>query len=230
MKLCRSQRVENRLTCEINAGKMEVSAMKREPRELIFVIVSLCLLMAVGLSIGRSRSSSFTSAAMRRDSVAGQVKEIAGYRNWAKVNPVPQVIPDPVAQLCAIQLSPVGVQVDGATNPHRRKYLTVYVNDVGRKAMLESKTPSFPPGSVIVKEKLPSRDSADPEMMTVMIKREKGFNPASGDWEYMVVDGTGTTVQARGKLENCQSCHSARPKTDYVFRTYLSDEAMNRLK
>src|SRR5882762_7572854 len=124
---------------------MGVSTMKRKPRESIFVIVSLCFLITVGLSIGHSRSSSFTSAAMRTDPVVGQVQEIAGYRGWTKVNAEPQVMPDPAAQLCAIQLSPAGVHVDGATNPHRRKYLTVYVNDVGRKAMLESKTPSFPP-------------------------------------------------------------------------------------
>lgn len=95
--------------------------------------------------------------------------------------------------------------------------------------MLERKAPSFPAGSVIVKEKLPSRDSDTPELLTVMIKKGKGFNPASGDWEYMVVDGSGSKVLAQGKLENCQSCHTAKPATDYVFRTYLSDEAVNKL-
>jgi len=63
-----------------------------------------------------------------------------------------------------------------------------------------------------------------------MIKREKGFNPLTGDWEFMVVDGSGTKVESRGKLESCQGCHLARPDTDYVFRSYLPDDVSNKLK
>ena len=70
--------------------------------------------------------------------------------------------------------------------------------------MMEQAKPSFPEGSVIVKEKLPDKSSQTPELLTVMIKRGKGFNNESGDWEYMVVDGSGTKVEAQGKLENCQ--------------------------
>ena len=153
-----------------------------------------------------------------------QVKEIAGYRSWTKVNAEPQLMPEPTAQLCA------DVRAIQRKSPHDNKFLTVYVNELGRKAMLEEVAPSFPEGSVIVKEKLPAKDSDQPELMTVMIKQAKGFNPANGDWEYMVVDGTGTTVRARGNLENCQTCHQAKPRTDYVFRTYLSAEATKKLK
>jgi hypothetical protein len=202
--------------------------MKRKFLRLIFVCMSLCLLIALGLSV--LRSSSFSSTAIRRDPVAVQVKEIAGYRDWSKVNPEPQVMPEPAAQLCGIAVSPAGVLIDGDKNPHRRKYLTVYVNDIGRKAMLEKKAPRFPPDSVIVKEKLSDKNNPAPELLTVMIKRGKGFNPTSGDWEYMVVDGTGSNVTAQGKLENCQSCHTARPGTDYVFRTYLPGEVLSQLK
>jgi hypothetical protein len=155
------------------------------------------------------------------------VGEIASYRSWTRVNAEPQLMPDQVSALCA---APVPARADAPTNPHRHKYLTVYVNDTGRKAMLEQKNPAFPQGSVIVKEKLSEKSSQTPELLTVMIKRDKGFNPANGDWEYMVVDGTGTNVSAQGKLENCQSCHSAKPGTDYVFRTYLSREVLTKLK
>ena len=196
--------------------------MKREFQKLVFVIVALCLL-ALGLSVGHFRLSPFTSTAMRRVPVDGEVKEIAGYRGWFKVNTEPQLMPDSTSLLCAAPLP-------AAKNPHLKKYVTVYVNDIGRKAMFEQLKPSFPEGSVIVKEKLPDKSSQEPELMTVMIKRGKGFNPTSGDWEYMVVDGTGTKVEAQGKLENCQSCHAAKPGTDYVFRTYLPNEALNKLK
>jgi hypothetical protein len=127
-------------------------------------------------------------------------------------------------------MSRAGVVVDGESNPHRDKYFTVYVNDLGRQAMLGQKNPKFPEGSVIVKEKLSAQDSTEPELLTVMVKQKEGFNPANGDWEYMVLDGTGTKLAGRGLLQNCQSCHIANHKTDYVFRTYLSAEVAGQLK
>lgn len=201
--------------------------MKRHlPR--LFVILSFGLLIAIGLSITymATRSSSLSAAQPIRR-VDDQVKEIAGYRSWSKVNSEPQMMPRITATLCA----PVSdTRADDPKNPHRNKFVTVYVNDIGRQAMLEQVKPRFPLGSVIVKEKLSDKASQAPELLTVMIKRGKGFNPTSGDWEYMVVDGTGTNVSAQGKLENCQSCHLARPGTDYVFRTYLPDEVLSKLR
>lgn len=161
--------------------------------------------------------------------VSAKVPEIEGYRNWKKVNSVPQLMPDRVAMSCAIMTSPeTGERLQ--RGPHAGVYFTVYVNSTGQKAMLEDKTPDFPEGTVIVKEKLPSKDSAAPELLTVMIKREKGYQERSGDWEYMVTDGTGTKVQGRGMIENCQACHVREKKTDYIFRTYLDEAAKKSLK
>lgn len=196
----------------------------RLPR--LFVISSLCLVVVIGLSGSYLMTRSFSSPAVHPPTRRGNpVKEIAGYRGWSKVNPEPQLIPDRTAALCAAPSSPTAQK-----NPHSNKYVTVYVNDIGRKAMLEQLNPNFREGSVIVKEKLPDKSSQAPELLTVMIKRGKGFNPTNGDWEYMVVDGTGITVQARGKLENCAACHTGRSGTDYVFRTYLPNETLNKLK
>ncbi|HEX8248364.1 MAG TPA: cytochrome P460 family protein, partial [Pyrinomonadaceae bacterium] len=158
-----------------------------------------------------------------------QIKEIEGYRNWTKVNSTPQLMPERVAASCSLWISN-GVIIDGQTNPHRDKYFTVYVNDIGRRAMLEQKNPKFPEGSVIVKEKLPDEKSRTPELLTVMIKQKKGYNPENGDWEYMVADGTGTKVEGRGNLQNCQSCHVAYQKSDYIFRTYLAGKTESKLK
>jgi hypothetical protein len=139
-------------------------------------------------------------------------------------------MPSKVAAACAaIVALKRGVVTDGSGNPHRDKYFTVYVNEVGREAMLRQKTPIFPERSVIVKEKLPAKDSDTPELLTVMIKRKKGFNAATGDWEYAVVDRGGTRVEERGNLQNCQACHIANQETDYIFRTYLSDGQNGRL-
>lgn len=59
-----------------------------------------------------------------------------------------------------------------------------------------------------------------------MVKREKGFNPATGDWEFFDLDvsATGTKVLTRGFAEvnnrfgkNCFTCHvPAREPWDFI--------------
>ena len=59
-----------------------------------------------------------------------------------------------------------------------------------------------------------------------MVKREKGFNPATGDWEFfeLQVDANGTRIGKRGFAEvnnrfgkNCFACHApAREPWDFV--------------
>jgi hypothetical protein len=195
------------------------------------VILAVGLICALAFLINHLATGATTSITEDKDNLAvnKQVKEIEGYKNWTKVNPSPRLMPRAVATDCALW-SVNGIRINGDSNPHRDKYLTVYVNEIGRRSMLNQKHPKFPEGSVIVKEKLPAQDSQTPELLTVMIKQKKGFNPASGDWEYMVVDGTGTKMAGRGNLQNCQTCHVAYQKTDYTFRTYLPYEVASKLK
>ena len=89
---------------------------------------------------------------------------------------------------------------------------------------MRQKRPQFPVGTVIVKEKLARVDSNSPELMTVMVRHAKGYNPENGDWEYLVVGGKGTRIDAQGKLATCQSCHSRAPAEDNVFRSYYLPE------
>lgn len=73
----------------------------------------------------------------------------------------------------------------------------------------------YPPGSVV--QLVPTE---------AMVKREPGFNPATGDWEFfeLDVDGQGTRIGKRGFAEvnnrfgkNCFSCHApAREPWDFV--------------
>ncbi|HWT01880.1 MAG TPA: cytochrome P460 family protein [Pyrinomonadaceae bacterium] len=201
-------------------------------RKFKIAVVAAGLACALAFLVNHLSASAVVPVREKENSLAGDkpVKEIKGYKNWTKVNAAPQLMPGRIAAACAIWLGAGGVVIDGEGNPHRHKYFTVYVNDTGGAAMLNQKSPKFPEGSVIVKEKLTAKDSQTPELLTVMIKRHEGFNPESGDWEYMVVDGTGTKIEGRGKLENCQGCHLSNQKTDYIFRTYLSDEAERVLK
>jgi len=193
------------------------------------VLAAICLLLFLSAALAfsiRTRYQPSPRAAVTIDTPRAPAELIAGYRQWTRVNPKPQMVVAQNSALCAI---PMAVAAPGS--PHGPdKYITVYVNEIGRHAMMEEKTPQFPQGSVIVKEKLTTAKSATPEMLTVMVKREAGYNPDSGDWEYMVFDGSGKTVQARGKLENCQACHRMDQDTDYVSRSYLPLELRAKLK
>lgn len=75
----------------------------------------------------------------------------------------------------------------------------------------------FPVGSILVREKLSQPDSSEPELLAVMIKREKGFNPAGGDWLFLTVTGNGSKVKERTKKGTCLQCHQTARDRDFVF-------------
>jgi hypothetical protein len=77
----------------------------------------------------------------------------------------------------------------------------------------------FPEGSLIVKEKV-SRDDGSPRGFTGMWKREKGYFPECGDWEFFTVDGATTKIVERGKLTRCASCHEDF-QGDFVSKDYV---------
>jgi len=107
-------------------------------------------------------------------------------------------------------------------NPHESAWATVYVNEKGASAMMTESQPLFPEGSIIVKEKAHNSAGKDPVVLTAMIKREKGYNPESRDWEYLVLDGPATKIVERGKLEKCNQCHEKYDDTDFVTMHYLN--------
>lgn len=131
-------------------------------------------------------------------------------------------------------------------NPHRGHSVHVYVTPAEEKKIRTGEG-SYPVGTLIVKEKLPSplatlghveqapKSLVDnkthakihqvltpksPDLFTVMLKREAGYNPDCGDWEFMVVSGDARQILARGKLDSCVECHKDHKETDYVTQLY----------
>ncbi len=117
-------------------------------------------------------------------------------------------------------------------------YGEVYVNDKGVEAMIKTKTPTYTVGTIIIREKLPfilekdkeEKDKDKPELLTVMVKREKGFNPENGDWEFLVIEGDKSKIRQREKTGSCVQCHSHQKANDFVFRSYLSEDVRSKLK
>ena len=194
--------------------------MKQMNLLAFFIAVALSGALSIFLS---TPVKSFPTADTMSDGVF-----IAGYKGWTRVNSEPQNIPSRVAIQCAI---PTREQMSWEDqNPHRDKFVVVYVNSIGRDAMTKQRTPRFPEGSVIVKEKLTTKESTTPELLTVMKKREPGYDPGNGDWEYFVFDGRGREMKASGKLETCQGCHFYEKNTDYVSRRYIPDDMWQKMK
>ena len=140
---------------------------------------------------------------------------------WTQVNREPYYISSELDLLCAM---PTAADYSRARkeNPHSATFITVFVNSVGRSAMFQKGSSVFPQGSVIVKQKKDRGIKRDTTLLyTVMRKRETGYNPRVGDWEFSVVKADGSTVEASGKIENCQSCHIKKPSSDFIFRSYV---------
>lgn len=137
--------------------------------------------------------------------------DVSGYREWTKVNAEPVYMLPSVSAMCVQrpEYSPA--------NPHLPRHFTVYVNEIGRAAM--SAGTVFPVGSIIVKEKF-AEGASKPELLTVMLKRAKGFNPECGDWEFRTASPDGDYA-ATEDVAHCVSCHVAKPDSDFTFRTYV---------
>jgi hypothetical protein len=164
---------------------------------------------------------------------------IRPYRSWKLVTP------RPIHMEPAIAISCVGPAVwdSDAKNPHVPKIFRVFVNPKGQAVLRTMETPirdpktrpSFPVGTVIVKEKYAKtqtthpdqawpnpvalKPGAKPELLTVMVKREPGYDTPNGDWEYFAIDGAMKRVE-RAEVRHCQGCHRQRKSTDYVFGAY----------
>ena len=149
---------------------------------------------------------------------------LAKYRQWTLVNTELQLMEPLSAMSCAI------IRGRNESSPHTNKYVSVFVNPVGREQMMTKRSPKFPVGTMIVKEKHGSLDSTKPEVLTAMIKRQPGYNPESGDWEYLVLDGAATTIVEQGKLTRCSGCHQLYKSSDFITRTYLPQAVRDELK
>lgn len=161
----------------------------------------------------------------RTPSVADDVLKFADYRKWHRVNDKPAEMSDVIASLCRI-VDPGEEEAIRRTNPnpHQRKdercTYTVFVNEVGKGRLLKGGVTPFPVGTILVKEKHKGSDANSSELLTVMVKREKGFAPDNGDWQYLVLDGFAKAIQ-KGDTTTCVKCHASVRENDFVYADYL---------
>lgn len=145
------------------------------------------------------------------------LEAVKGYGKWKKANTQPVRLTTGFDALCR-GITPEEHQSHQKVNPHFERFITVYVNKLGEQAMMKGGT--FPVGSVVMKEKR-EKQNGPVVLSTVMIKREKGYNPTCGDWEFAALNADATKTDGEGKLESCMKCHIEQKKNDFVFKTYV---------
>jgi hypothetical protein len=133
---------------------------------------------------------------------------LASYQGWTLLTPEPRNVSIALWALCRATTPEEDAFL---ASQHGSRYLRLFVNETGAQAMAAEGERLFPPGSIIVKEKLIEPDDASPEAIGIMIKHDSGFNPEGGDWEYAYWEKSGALVRDAEQPAGCQSCHTGQP-------------------
>jgi hypothetical protein len=145
--------------------------------------------------------------------------------NAVRITKNPVKMADRVVLLCASfpheqQIADIQKAAGAALeNPHREKYAHVFVSPQGAPAM-RTNSGVFPLGTIILKEKFSDPAGRVTELFTGMLKRETGFNPGCGDWEFFTLSADAKNVTSRGKLQSCMECHVEYKDSDFVTKHY----------
>jgi hypothetical protein len=138
------------------------------------------------------------------------------YRTWEPQTAEPMPISAYIFGLCRL---PTLREQEFAESEHGDgRYLQDWANAEAVAGIARLGTPPFAPGSVIVKEKYVASGTG-PELVAIamMIKREPGFAPAHGDWDYAYYEPELGMIQTAEQSEYCSGCHAAAAETDFVF-------------
>ena len=79
----------------------------------------------------------------------------------------------------------------------------------------------MPVGSVVVKEKYVGSNPMN--ACALMIKREPGYDPSHGDWQYVYVDTRNKSTANEGRLSHCIQCHQEAKESEYLFKFYMKE-------
>ena len=109
------------------------------------------------------------------------------------------------------------------------RYYQDYDEDEDEDEIEPPQFKSYSPGTIILKENFASGEGIPNNgiSVTLMIKREAGFDSANGDWEYVQYSKNGDLMVAGSSQdpvvkEVCASCHLNIADRDYVFANIFS--------
>ena len=134
-----------------------------------------------------------------------------GTRNWSRVTSKPFFVS---TILCE------GAPPDDL---HDGFWIHVYVTQKGRDVMMSGKG-VYPKGTIILKQKFKDEAGTKTALFTGMLKREKGYDPKAGDWEFFVLNSEATAVRPARNIQSCIDCHAPFRAWDFVSRRYLIEK------
>ncbi len=160
------------------------------------------LIIATSVLMGLALAHAAKNNRIADYEIANLIKTKTGLTN---TTPLPIKLTDSQAWLCGTPLN---------TDIHGDAWASFLVSTSAIKEW-KAQAKEYPEGTALVKTKYADAKGEKTLLHTLMLKREKGYNPDGGDWEY-VVAGVDGNVQARGKLTSCMECHRKYKATDCV--------------
>ncbi len=169
------------------------------------------LLVFFGVLIA-AQSSVQPGDTARKSEVVALPRSLADYTTWRRLTPDGYSVPPQRSALCT-SLAPVPPPRSAeAYGPHANMFVRVFANPLAAGALNSRR--AFPEGSILVKEKLLDARSGIPSAHGVMIKRRKGFNSSTADWEFLFYPS-----ERAASFTNCADCHRSA-RHDFVFGSY----------
>ena len=132
-----------------------------------------------------------------------------------RLTPKPKNISKSLAGLCAID-----ALLAYKDSPHGMASIHIYAGAVAAEPYFNP-WGKFPEGSLLLKEKFIAAVDKT-EGFTGMLKREAGYFPEGGDWEYFTVVGSAAKIIERGKMASCAECHGSYANGDFITKLSAS--------
>ena len=138
------------------------------------------------------------------DSNATTVDAFSDYTGWSKVS---------MATISGDRTGSLGPAHGGPTG-----FREVYVNSVGKPVSDGAASLPYPLGTILVKEtyKTEGGQKGTLKDITIMVKRESGYDTMNSDWEYLNVSST-LKIKSQGSIKMCINCHAVAMVDDYIF-------------
>jgi len=148
--------------------------------------------------------------------VQGPIRQLDGYQKWPMLTPGPVDTSEGQFWLCGISFANAWQKTLDTQGPHWSPAIRVYANPLA-KAAIDAKGAKFPPGSILVKEKLVRNKI---HAITAMIRERDGFDRSDekNNWRYFYADEY--QEMQFGRIESCRKCHQKAAETDFAFLKY----------
>jgi hypothetical protein len=143
---------------------------------------------------------------------------IAEYHSYQPQTAQPEPVSAYIFGLC--RLPTLKEQTFADSEHGNGRYLQDWANEAAVSGIARRGQPPFAVGSVIVKEKyVPGATAGAFELAArgFMIKREAGFAPANGDWDFAYWEPELGVLSTAEQSSYCGTCHAGAASTDFVF-------------